>query len=202
MLHRGMLVTMGNEMVNMPTIEVARRHNDAMAGIRDRYPDLVFPYGTVKPHDQKEAVKETERCINELGFHEMSIDSSYGTSSLVHSHTVETCEFWEYVNDGGIPVFIHPGFLPYGWEWMDRYKFEETVGRDADIALCIASMIHSGVFDRFPKLKVLVAHMGGAFTMILPRLQFGHRLGYDGFLNYQKPVNTESRHSMQKGISG
>jgi predicted TIM-barrel fold metal-dependent hydrolase len=31
--------------------------------------------------------------------------------------------------------------------------------------------------------------MGGSFTMCLPRLQFAHRLGYEGFLGYQKARN-------------
>jgi predicted TIM-barrel fold metal-dependent hydrolase len=189
MLNQAMVLTMLNEIVAMPTIEVAKIHNDCMAQMRDQYPDLVFPYGTVKPHDGRMAVLEAERCINNLGFRALSIDTSYGTTDRVFNHTPETFEFWEYVNAKQIPVFIHPPFLGYGWEWMDRYKFEETVSRPADTALCVSLMIMSGLFDRFPHLKIILAHMGGAFTMCLPRLQFGHRLGYDGFLAYQKPKN-------------
>ncbi len=189
MLHQAMIITMGNELLDMHTLDIARAHNDAMAKIRDRYPDLVFPYGTVKPHDGKEAVREAERCMNELGFLALAVDTSYGTTDLVHSHTTATYDFWGYVNDNGVPVYLHPGFLPYGWEWMDRYKFEETVGRPADTALSVSLMIMTGLFDRFPNVKLILAHMGGGFTMCLPRLRFGRRLGYDGFLSYQKPKN-------------
>jgi predicted TIM-barrel fold metal-dependent hydrolase len=189
MLHMGMIVTVVSEITGMRTIDVARIHNDSMAKIRDAYPNLVFPYGTVKPHDGHAAVREAERCIDDLGFLALAVDTSYGTADLVYSHTPATYEFWEFADARGIPVYLHPGFLPSGWGWMDRYKFEETVGRPADTGLCVSRMIMSGLFDRFPNLRLILAHMGGGFTMCLPRLRFGHRLGYKGFLNYQKPKN-------------
>ncbi|MDD5494134.1 MAG: amidohydrolase family protein, partial [Dehalococcoidia bacterium] len=189
MLHMGMLITLVNELSGMSTIDVAKAHNDCMAQIRDKYPNNVFPYGMLKPHDGKCAIKEAERCINELHFKALAIDTSYGTTDHVFNHVPETYEFWEYVNDKNIPVYMHPAFLCYGWEWMDRYKFEETVGRPAETALSVSLMIMSGLFDRFPDLRIILAHMGGGFTMCLPRLRFGHRLGYDGFLEYQKAKN-------------
>jgi predicted TIM-barrel fold metal-dependent hydrolase len=74
---------------------------------------------------------------------------------------------------------------------MDTYKLEETVARPNETALCVSLMILSGLFDRFPGLRVILAHMGGSFTMCLPRLQFGHRLGYARFLEYQKAKNSQ-----------
>jgi aminocarboxymuconate-semialdehyde decarboxylase len=189
MLHMAMIVTIANEVMGMPCIEAARRHNDAMARIRDDHPDITFPYGTVKPHDGKAAVEEAARCIEELSFKALAIDTSYGTTDRVFPHTPETFKFWEYANEHEVPVYIHPSMLCYGWEWMDRYKFDETVGRPAETALCVSFMIMSGLFDRFPKLRIILAHMGGGLMMCLPRLRFGHRLGYEGFHEYQKPEN-------------
>lgn len=186
MLSMPMIVTLVNEAIGVSTIDVAQQHNDAFAEIRDLYAGTVFPYGTVKPHDGHAAVRETQRCIEELGFTALTIDSSYGTGSRQYDHVVETFPFWEYVNDQRIPVFIHPPFLPYGGEWMDRYKFDETVARPHDTGLNAALMIVSGLFDRFPNLRIILAHMGGSLPMILPRLQFADRLGYDGMLGYQQ----------------
>jgi predicted TIM-barrel fold metal-dependent hydrolase len=50
-------------------------------------------------------------------------------------------------------------------------------------------MMMSGLFDRFPKLRIILAHMGGGLMMGLPRLRFGHRLGYEGMLEFQKAKN-------------
>jgi predicted TIM-barrel fold metal-dependent hydrolase len=187
MLGMSMIITFVNEAFGTPTMEVARLHNDFHAQVRDKYPDVVFPLGTVKPHDGKEAVKEAERCVEALRFKALTIDSSYGINGRQYNHTVETYDFWEYVNHKQIPVYIHPPIFPYGWEWMDRYRFEETVGRPNDTALNASLMIMSGLFDRFPRLRIVLPHMGGSLLMCMPRIQFGHRLGYEGFHAYQQP---------------
>jgi predicted TIM-barrel fold metal-dependent hydrolase len=41
-------------------------------------------------------------------------------------------------------------------------------------------MIGSGVFDRHPKLQVLIVHMGGGLASILGRLEFNWHLNYHG----------------------
>jgi aminocarboxymuconate-semialdehyde decarboxylase len=189
MLHMPMIVTIMNEALGIPTMDVAKGHNEFLAQVREQYPGITFPYGTVRPHDGKAAVREAERCIEELAFKGLAIDTSYGTTDRRYNHSVETFEFWEYVDDKQIPVFIHPAMLCYGWEWMDRYRFDETIARPNETALNASLMIMSGLFDRFPNLKIILAHMGGSLPMILPRLQFGHRLGYEGFLGYQKAKN-------------
>jgi predicted TIM-barrel fold metal-dependent hydrolase len=181
-----MIVTFANEAFGIPTIEAAKIHNDFHAQLREKYPQVIFPYGTVKPHDGKDAVREADRCIEKLGFKGLIIESSYGTNNRQYNHTVETFDFWEYVNDKSIPVFIHPPMLSYGWEWMDRYRFEETVARPNETALNASLMIMSGLFDRFPSLQIILPHMGGSLLMCLPRLQFGHRLGYEALYGYQQ----------------
>lgn len=189
MLSETMFLTTAREIHGMSTAAAARRANDAFARVRESYPDLIFPLGTVRPHDGRAAAEEARRCIEELGFKGLAIDSSYGTNDLVFVHEPETFDFWEYVEGGGIPVFMHPPLLPYGWGLMDRYRLDETVARPNQTALCVALMVLSGFLDRFPGLKLILPHMGGSLLMVLPRLQFGHRLGYEQFLGYQKAKN-------------
>lgn len=189
MIHTPMILTFINEVLGTPVMEVARIHNDFMAELQQQHPGILFPYGTIKPHEGRDAIREAERCIDKLGFKALAIDTSYGTTDRVFNHVVETFDFWEFANERQIPVYIHPAFLCYGWEWMDRYKFDETVARPNETGLNISLMLISGLFDRFPKLKIILAHMGGSFMMILPRLQFGHKLGYDKLYGYQKALN-------------
>jgi aminocarboxymuconate-semialdehyde decarboxylase len=189
MLSQGMLLTIANDAYGMTYLEAARRQNDEFAKLARQYPGFVFPYGTVRPHDGVEAVKEAERCIDELGFKAMHVDTSYGVTERAFIHTPETYPFWEFANQREIPVYVHPAMLCYGWEWMDRYKLEESVARPNETALAVSLMIHTGLFDRFPRLRIILAHMGGSLLMVLPRLQFGHRLGYAAQREYQRPVN-------------
>ena len=80
-----------------------------------------------------------------------------------------------------MPIFIHPPRVPIGHErQMDQYKLDELVGRPFDTAMALARMILSGLFDRYPRLKIVVAHMGGGLLPVMGRLDFGWRLGCEG----------------------
>jgi len=80
-----------------------------------------------------------------------------------------------------VPLFVHPPRVPIGHEQqMDQYKLDELVGRPFDTAMALARMILSGLFDRYPRLKVCVAHMGGGLLPVMGRLDFGWRLGSAG----------------------
>ena len=80
-----------------------------------------------------------------------------------------------------VPLFIHPPRVPIGHDQqMDQYKLDELVGRPFDTAMALARMILSGLFDRYPGLKISVAHMGGGLLPVIGRLDFGWRLGCEG----------------------
>src|SRR5207247_9882615 len=49
-----------------------------------------------------------------------------------------------------------------------------------DTAMALARMILSGLFDRYPGLKIAIAHMGGGLLPVIGRLDFGWRLGCEG----------------------
>ncbi len=66
---------------------------------------------------------------------------------------------------------------------MMRYRLIEAVGRPFDTALTAARMIYSGVLDKYPKLKVIFVHMGGALSPVLGRLNFNWELNYNGIDN-------------------
>ena len=46
--------------------------------------------------------------------------------------------------------------------------------------MAIAGMIFSAVFDRYPKLKIVLPHMGGGLPGVIGRLDFRYRLGFEG----------------------
>ena len=61
-----------------------------------------------------------------------------------------------------------------------QYRLDEAVGRPFDSTVNGSRMIGSGVFDRHPKLQVLIVHMGGELASVLGRLEFTWRLNYKG----------------------
>ena len=70
-----------------------------------------------------------------------------------------------------------------GHESLMQYRLNEAVGRPFDSTVNGARMIASGVFDRHPKLQVLIVHMGGGLASILGRLEFNWHLNYNGIPN-------------------
>jgi len=73
----------------------------------------------------------------------------------------------------GAAVFVH-ALHPAG---LDRLvgppALEQVVAFPGDVALGIASMITGGMLARYPNLRIAFSHGGGAFAMVLPRLEHG-----------------------------
>jgi predicted TIM-barrel fold metal-dependent hydrolase len=160
-----------------PELDIVKYCNDLVAEIVSRAPGSTFGLGTVNPLDRTQ-IAEAERCIGALGFKGFLINSSWHGKFI---ETEETYPFWEWVEDQGIAIFLHPPRAPIGCEQgMDQYKLDELVGRPFDTAMSVARMILSGLFDRYPRLKISLAHMGGGLLPVVGRLNFGWRLGSDG----------------------
>jgi aminocarboxymuconate-semialdehyde decarboxylase len=177
-----MQLNLFSKLLDLPVPEIARRINDDGAALMRRFPGRTAVMATVSPFDQ-ETLPELQRCHRELGMTGAFIDTSWypdGGWKNVYPDDPRTEPFWAYVAGHGIPVFLHPSVLPYGHEHMNSGKLEETVGRPADTTLAVARLILSGLLDRYPSLKIVLAHMGAALLPVIGRLEFGHRLGYAG----------------------
>ncbi len=127
-------------------------------------------------------VDELRRAIEELHLKGVCIPSSwdrlYLDSGLAYP-------FFECVEAMDLAVFIHPPLVPLGHDVMEQYRLCEVVGRIFDTTMPITRMIYAGVFDRFPKLKIIVPHMGAGLMSVMGRLDMGYRLGYQGHANHQ-----------------
>jgi predicted TIM-barrel fold metal-dependent hydrolase len=157
-------------------LRLARVFNDNLAEVVARYPHQLVGAGTICPLDRSH-VSESERCIRDLGFKGVVVDTSWHGEFLDGE---EAYPFWEWADATGVPIFLHPPALPIGYAQMDRYKLEEAIGRPFDTAMCLARLILSGILDRYPQLKLVAAHMGGGLSCVISRLDMGYRLGYDG----------------------
>jgi aminocarboxymuconate-semialdehyde decarboxylase len=159
-----------------PAIDIVKSVNDQIAAIAARSPQN-WGLGTLNPLDAKQ-IAEGERCLDQLGFKGLLICTSW------HGRFIDgedAWPFWEWAQDRQVPLFIHPPRVPIGHEQqMDQYKLDELIGRPFDTAMALARIILSGLLDRFTRLKIVVAHMGGGLLPCMGRLDFGWRLGCDG----------------------
>lgn len=178
------LETMVRALFVVPEDKLARILNDATAAMVNKHPDRLDFMAVVNPF-AKNCIRECERCIDELGAKGINISTSWNGKYLDSS---ELDCFWEFVEKRDVTVFLHPPQVPIGYKYMDAYKLEEMVGRPFDTTMTVARMIYAGVFDRYPKLNIVLPHMGGCLPMIDGRLDFGYRLGYKGLPKEQVPL--------------
>jgi len=160
-----------------PAIDIVKFVNDQIASVVARAPKTCWGLGTLNPLDHRQ-IAEGERCMGPLGFKGLLINSSW------HGQFIDdeaAFPFWKWASEKQVPLFIHPPRVPIGHNrQMDQFKLDELVGRPFDTAMALARMILSGLFDRFPRLRIVVAHMGGGLLPVIGRLDFGWRLGCEG----------------------
>ncbi len=166
-----------SEISAKPSIDVCKYCNDQIAESVAVAPETSWGLGSVNPLE-KGHLAEVERLMGPAGFKGLAIVSSWHRR---YPDTEEAWPFWEYVEDQGVPIFVHPPRVPIGADQqMNQYKLDELVGRPFDTAMCISRMILSGLFDRFPKLQVCAAHMGGGLLPLIGRLNYGWSLSSEG----------------------
>jgi aminocarboxymuconate-semialdehyde decarboxylase len=158
--------------LDLGSIERTREYNDFAATLVAEHPDRLSAFGTVAPWRGAEHVAEAERAVSELGLPGLAI----ATSDQGRYLDAMPREFWELVERLDVPVFVHPGGTVVGQEHMDAYRLGEVCGRPLDMTLSLARLILTGGLERFPNIRLLCAHAGGAVCMIAPRLDFGHEL--------------------------
>ena len=176
------LETMVKALFFVPEDELTRRLNDSIASMVSRYPDKLDFMAIVNPF-HKNSIKECQRCLDKLGAKGINIGTSWNGRYL---DSPKLSIFWEFVQQKDIAVFLHPPQVPIGHKYMKAYKMEEMVGRPFDTTMTVARMIYSGLFDRYPRLNIVLPHMGGGLPMIAGRLDFGYRLGYEGLPKDQR----------------
>jgi aminocarboxymuconate-semialdehyde decarboxylase len=72
-----------------------------------------------------------------------------------------------------VPVFLHPA-QPAPAPRAGRFALNQVVQYTFDTTLCLGSLISGGVLDRFPKLRLIVSHGGGALPYLVGRFDVMH----------------------------
>lgn len=148
---------------------VSRIQNDYIAEIVQQYPGKFIGLGTVPMQNTSAAIREMDRCINELGLMGIEIGTNINGKNLddpIFLDFFEMAEKWE------VPLFIHP-WETLGKDRITRHNLMYTVGMPSETALAGASLILGGVMDKYPNLKICFAHGGGSLPYIIHRLDQG-----------------------------
>jgi hypothetical protein len=131
------------------------------------------------PYGGDKFLREFERAIKEDG-----LKGAWITSSLQGKYPDddEAMPFFQLAQELDVPVVIHPPSVGFGEERMRDYRLASSIGRPMDGALAIARLIVRGVFEKFPKLKLVGTHLGGGICEMIGRMNYATAAGEAFFL--------------------
>jgi len=157
----------GSEAVS---VEAARESNDTMAEAQRDYPRRIRWLASLPWEYPRRAVEELARSCDAGAVGVMVIANVAGRSLTEDAFA----PIWAEIDRRALPVLVHPGEPP-GSDAMDlgSYDLSWSVGFMFDTTLAVTRMIFDGFLDRYPDLKLIAAHGGGALPYLIGRLEKG-----------------------------
>ena len=164
-------------------IDVARRANDDLAETVRGHPHRFGGFATLATQDPDAAAAELERAVTELGL----------VGGLINGH----CQgrylddpayegLFERAQGMGAPIYLHPTaphpavmeawFAPYVGDGLHLASW----GFAAETGTHVLRLIYSGLFDRFPRLQMIIGHLGEMLPFAAFRIDRYYGLGGDG----------------------
>jgi predicted TIM-barrel fold metal-dependent hydrolase len=147
-------------------IDLSRRANDYLAENIARNPKRLKGFAALPLQDAEAAAQELTRCVKNLGFCGALVNgfSQIGEAeSAVFYDLPQYRSFWATVQELDVPFYLHPR-LPLatrqqayeGHPWLAGSPW----GFAVEISIHALRLMGSGLFDEYPKLKIILGHLG------------------------------------------
>ena len=183
---------------------IAREANDRVAESVRAHPTRFAGFACLPTADPQAAAAELERTIHEYGFKGAAINGH------VRGRYLDDRFFWPILESAealDLPIYLHPtqppkavidasyaGFSPVvsdllagpGWGWH------------IETAIHVIRLILGGVFDRYPKLQIVIGHMGEGLPFMLQRLD----VMPTAMTNLKHPISYYLRQNVHYTFSG
>jgi uncharacterized protein len=185
-------------------IALARDCNDYLAEAVRRNPRRFGGFAALPTPAPDQAVREFERCMRELKF----------IGALINGHSrgryLDDKFFWpilECAETLGAPIYLHPTRPPQpvieasfaGFSPVVTAMFSGAAwGWHIETAVHVLRLILGGVFDRFPRLQIVIGHMGEVLPFMFQRLDNMA----PAITGLQKPISSYLRENVHYTFSG
>ncbi|KAI0154125.1 hypothetical protein GGR57DRAFT_492221 [Xylariaceae sp. FL1272] len=159
------------------SVEECRATNDQAAAAVKANPSRLAGFAELPIANAENCATELRRCVNELGF----------VGALIGNHAngvyyENYSPLWEAAQGLDVPIYLHPamptaeqmnafcggdiptdakvGISTYAWGWH------------SDVAMHVLRLFGAGVFDKFPRLKLIVGHFGEMLPFMVERVEW------------------------------
>ena len=161
-------------------LDQSRRINDHLAEyFVQPNPKRFAGLGVVPLQNPRAAADELERAVKQLGLKGVMINgfTNMGEDRIRYLDEGPCWEFWERAEALGAPIFIHPR-VPHPSQRRSLEGFDALLGSPwgfgRETAEHAIRLILSGLFDRYPRLTIVLGHLGEGLLLAVPRME--HRL--------------------------
>ena len=148
-------------------IPAAQLFNDELAVLVGKMPAQFAGWAFLPMQSAEASAAELTRGVGELGLHGGHIASNVTGRYLHHP---EFAPIFEAAVELDVPLFVHPA-SPAGRERMADYELAVVSGYLFDSTLNVFHMIFGGLLDRYPTLRLCIAHAGGYALLLRARMQ-------------------------------
>jgi predicted TIM-barrel fold metal-dependent hydrolase len=150
----------------------ARFVNDQYAELVQRHPDRFRAFAALPLPHVDAAIEEARRALDELGMAGVTMTTSVLGRALVEP---EFEPVFAALDQAGAALFLHPAgnnacsplIRDHGLTWMIGAPIEDTIS--------IMQLITHGIPVRYPNIRIINSHLGGALPMLLQRADNQYR---------------------------
>jgi aminocarboxymuconate-semialdehyde decarboxylase len=167
-------------------VRLASLVNDEFKEATDARGAYFTALATLPLNDPAASARELERAVKQLGMRGAMLFSNINGMPLSHKR------FWplyEVADDLGAILYIHPEH-PVGVESMLDFWLMPLCGFLFDTTLAAASLVFSGVVERYSRIRWALCHLGGTIPYLAERLDRGFRAFKECRVNIQREPST------------
>jgi aminocarboxymuconate-semialdehyde decarboxylase len=155
--------------------DLARIANDAMAEMVQRHPSRFPTFIAMLPlHNVESAMEELKRAIETLGARGVQIFTH------VNGRPLDDPQYeplFAAMAGYDFPIWLHPArtasLTDYASEKVSRLEMWWCFGWPYETSVAMSRLVLSGIFDRYPKLKIITHHLGGMIPYFDKRIEEG-----------------------------
>ncbi len=158
-------------------VPLCKEVNDEMYEEMKKNPGRFYAFAHLPLSSPEDAADELGRCVKKLGFVGAMLSGHY--KDLPYDDPFYLPIF-EKAQELDVPVYLHPGMVGkdvvdayYKGAWESRTTFLLAgfgIGWHYDVGMQAVRMMTAGVFDRLPKLKIILGHWGELVSFFMYRL--------------------------------
>jgi 2,3-dihydroxybenzoate decarboxylase len=159
-------------------VRLAQGVNDRLAATVKAHPDRFAAFAAIPTPDPKAAADELERAVTKLGF----------KGAMIHGLTnglfIDDPRFWPIFERAAAldtPLYMHPSIPDprvidvYYKDYVEKFPtiLRAAWGFTVETATQGVRLVLSGVFEKYPGLKIILGHLGEGLPLYLWRINMG-----------------------------